>query len=105
VFTSFNAASRMRALNTELEKETVELVSPRDIINPAARSSDDAKNNLVQSRDLVDVRISSANSAIRQKVLTQSRHTYPCEFPRDTIFARYAAYLSSPAASSATQPG
>jgi hypothetical protein len=59
VYTSLSASSRLRKLNLELAKYSIELHSPQ---------VDAVGDKLIQKKDLMDIRISTANSALRARV-------------------------------------
>jgi hypothetical protein len=76
VFTCLFASKRMRKLNAKLEDTAlVEVaVAPGQLVASASSHTDDSKSSLVKTfvlvskRDLTDVRLSSANAAVRDKV-------------------------------------
>ncbi len=68
VFTCISVSKRMRKMNEELEKTALIEIMPEQHVSLTSSDADDSNCRLVNSRDLTDIRIESANSAIRTKV-------------------------------------
>jgi hypothetical protein len=106
VFTCFFASKRMRKLNAKLENTAlVEVaVAPGQLVASASSHGDDSKSSLVKTfvlvskRDLTDVRLSSADAVVRDKVPKLA-------FRKFFLFREFAPHLLPCAPDSLHRPG
>ncbi len=109
VFTCLSASKRMRKMNAELEKTALVEVTPGQFVASVSSDADDSKSSLVSTRDLTDIRISSANSAVLRKVglnqLFESFVVWRICSAFTSMCTRFAPSPGLHAISVCTQPG